>query len=219
MAATLNGIPFHVNPSSVAWQYNVRLASHKTIGGKVIQIYGFNMDDLTVSGHFGRGAIERQREFFDRVKAIADDQVPPYSGEAVRPVRFLWPEQRWDFWVFIKALTQGGAGVSIETAMNISNPSYTLTLHVAEDNGEIVKVAASSAQAAYLKRLTAGLGWRQSEWNGPETLEDLHAVLQGRTFLDYAFTQYGLTPDGTGLAPTVPGTDYPGSLGGFGETP
>lgn len=194
MGATIHGIPFHVDPSSVAWNYRVKLAHHRTLGGKVVQLLGFAMDDLTVSGFFGRDAIGRQDEFFEIMDSITRDQVPPHTGEAIRPIRFLWPEQQWDFWVYIKAFQQRGASTSIERAMNISNPGYQIIMHVDQDNGDIVKAAAESAQLAYLKRLSAGLGWQQSEWNGPQTAKDLEATLQGQSIFDYAFTQYGITP-------------------------
>jgi hypothetical protein len=77
-----------------------------------------------------------------------------------------------------------------------------------------------------MNRLTAGLGWAQSEWNGPQHETDLQNVLKGRSFIEYAFTEYGL-PNissaeldaalGVTTGPTVP--DVVDTSPGLGEEP
>jgi hypothetical protein len=169
------------------------MSDTKTIGGKVIQLLGFEMSDLVVEGTFGGpDTLATQSAFFNQMKEIASAQAPVLGKTASKPVRFLWPEHGWDFWVFVKDLTQRGSSVSIETSESISAPKYTLTLFVYEDNGDIVRVAGSSAQAKFLARFTAGLGWSQSEWNGPQTLTELEEELQGQSVQDYLFSHYGL---------------------------
>lgn len=190
---SIDGVLLPINPESLEWDYSVRIATAKTIGGKVVQLLGWNMGDLVVTGKFGRGGPERQEYIFKHLNSIAMRQNPQYGEAPSRPVRFLWPEMGWDFWVFLKKFTQTGANVSIERNQRIHSPGYTLTMFVYEDNGDIVKAVGSSAAVAYLKRLSAGLGWKQTEWNGPETIEDLQTTLQGQTIMDYAFSWYGLT--------------------------
>lgn len=199
--ASIDGIPFTVNPTGLQWNYKVRMASHKTIGGKVIQLLGWNMGDLVVQGHFGNMVKEKQKALFDHLKAIANYQVPQLGVRAADPVRFLWPEFGWDFWIYLKSFVQNGAGnVSIERNVRHVNPSYTLTMFVYEDNGNIIKAASQSAQVAYLKRVSAGLGWRQTEWNGHETVQQLQDRLQGQTIMDYAFAHYGIIPNGISVS-------------------
>lgn len=203
-SASIAGVPFNVNPNSVRWNFSIKMTSEKTIGGKVIQLLGFEMSDLVIDGSFGGDAVANQDAFFQQIGKIAQDQVPVLGKTAAKPVRFLWPEQGWDFWVFIKALLQPGAANSIETSEKLHAPRYQLTLFVYEDNGDIVRVAGSSAQAKYLARFSAGLGWSQSEWNGPQTVQDLEEQLSGNTVQEYLFSHYGLLdPIPTATSPNV----------------
>lgn len=191
--ASIDGVPLSINPSSIRWNFNIKMKDHKTIGGKVFQLLGFEMSDLIIEGSFGGpDALANQEAFFNQIKDIASSQVPVLGRTSSKPVRFLWPEQGWDFWVFVKELTQRGASVSIETSESIHAPKYSLTLFVYEDNGDIIRVAGNSAQAKFLARFTAGLGWSQSEWNGPQTQEQLEEQLAGGNVQDYLFSHYGL---------------------------
>lgn len=214
--ASIDGVLFKVNPSSIRWSFRVKLSDQKTIGGKVIQLLGFNMEDLVIEGSFGGpDAVASQKEFFDHIQSIADAQVPVLGKTASKPVRFLWPEQGWDFWVFIRSMTQRGSSVSIENSENVHAPRYQLTLFVYEDNGDIIRVAGNSAQAKYLARFTAGLGWSQSEWNGPQTVEQLEEQLAGGNVQDYLFSHYGLLDP----IPTASSSTVIANGSGGGNTP
>lgn len=209
---TIDGIRLPVNPNSVKWDYKVKLATIKTVGGKVVQLLGWSMGDLMVSGHYGAMGVERQAEIFKHIDSIALRQAPMPGQRAAEPVRFLWPEMGWDFWVFVKGMQQGGASVSVERNERIHNPTYNLTLFVYEDNGDVISAAANSAASAYLKRLTAGLGWKQTDWNGPQTAEQLQELLGGQTLFDYSFAHYGLLPGGSNVTVEVAtqGDEQPG---------
>lgn len=215
MGASIAGIPFKINPDSVGWSYTVKMADHKTVGGKVIQLYGFKMSDLVITGFFGGpDAVASQQKFFDVIKDIATKQSPQSDRTSGDPVRLLWPEQGWDFWVFILALQQAGAPVAIETNERIIAPKYQLTCFVYEDNGDILRSATGLSQAKFLARLTAGLGWQQTSYNGPETIEEVAARLGGTSILDFAFQSYGLLPDPDGVAGSYEsGMEYPGPGG------
>lgn len=196
MSASINGIPFDVDPSSIRWDYTLKISTKPTIGGKVVQLYGYSMGNLVVSGSFG--SVERQEKFVKVIDAIAAAQAPSVSqtgAAAAPPVRFVWPGQNWDFWVYVIGIQQAGSSVAIETSEAMHNPKYNLTLFVYEDNGNIVSPMIDSAMVSYLNRLTAGLGWEQSEYNGPLTEADRNRLLAGQTLFDYAFVQYGLLAD------------------------
>lgn len=185
MGAFLDGIPFRVNPTSVSWPYSIKLSTTKTMGGKVVQIYGISMGDLVIEGTFGAGGPEEQQAFFNRLIAIIESQMPVSATSVPRPVRFHWPERGWDFWCYVRSIVQPNASTSIRASNEDFNPGYRLTLFVQEDNGDLVRVARNSAQAAYIARLSAGLGWRPSaDWNGPLSLND---SLEGDTVLDDLF--------------------------------
>lgn len=187
--AMIDGVEFPVNPESVRWDYSVKLATHPTIGGKVIQLYGWSMGDLMIGGSFGN--VARQATFFEHLKDVADKQAPKLDRLVPQPVRFTWAARNWDFWVYLRAVTQQGASVSIEANESVVAPKYQMRLFVAEDNGEIVKAASGAAQVAYINRLTAGLGWTKSSWNGPLDMDDLASQMQGLTPLDFILSEYG----------------------------
>lgn len=190
MGATLDGVPFFVDPTSISWGYSVKLSDTKTIGGKVIQIFGVKMGDLVVGGTLGANGPERQREWFSKVKAMADKQVPVPSNPSPTPVRFAWPERQWDFMVYIKSMVQVGSPTTIQATVDNVAPKFTLTMVVVHDNGSILRAAEGAAKTAYLTRLTAGMGWRQSEWNGPQNFEDVRSVLQGQSLREYLLDQH-----------------------------
>lgn len=184
MPASLNGVEFRNNPYSINWDYAIKMSSTKTIGGKVHQLYGTKMGDLTVRGKFA--SIEEQKEWFNRIKDIFDSHSPTQSNPRPSPVRFFWPERRWDFMVYIKSFTQEGASTAISATNASFAPGWSLTMFVYDDNGDIVKLVEQAAESAYLRRITAGLGWQQSKWNGPTDAE-FEAVLEGRGTLQYLF--------------------------------
>lgn len=185
MPASLNGVSFRNNPTALSWDYSVKLASIKTIGGKVTQLYGTKMGDLTIAGQFA--SIEEQDEWFRRVKTIIDSHAPTNSNPRPNPVRFFWPERRWDFMVYVKSFRQEGASTSVSASNDVFAPKWNMTMMVDSDNGDILRVVQQSAEAAYLRRITAGLGWQQTEWNGPLRDDEFQQVLQGRGVLQYLF--------------------------------
>lgn len=192
--ASIDGMNFVVDPQTVQWTYTAKIGTQPTIGGKVVQLLGFNMGDLIVHGQYpARSTMWNQRKFLDRMADIADSQVPSLGKPAPKPVRFMWPAQKWDFWVYLKALRQDGSDVSIERNEATFSPTYTLTMFVYEDNGNIIKAVQGSAQVKFLQRITAGMGWSQTDWNGPMTIEDVSATLAGVTVWEYLATPLPMT--------------------------
>lgn len=182
-AAYLDGVRLEVNPTSVQWDYTLKIATQKTIGGKVIQLYGVKMSDLVISGKM---PIKEYRAFFSRVKNIANAQVPSSSNWRPAPVRFQWPSRKWDFWVYVKGMRSGGASVSMVEANTNYAPEWSLILFVVEDNADIIQVAMDSAKASFIRRITQGMGWVQSEWNGPMNIDaEMQGALDADTLWEY----------------------------------
>lgn len=179
MGASLDGVPMRLNPSSVRWPYTMKYADTKTVGGKVFQLLGASLGDLTVAGKFGAGGPAEQQAMLDRIIALMDEQMP-VNGPA-KPVRFLWPERGWDFWCFVKKFTQTGSDVAIEASNQNFAPEYTLTLFIQEDNGSLVRTVKTAAAAAFIGRISAGLGWKQTAYNGPGNYDALSEILGGKT--------------------------------------
>jgi len=187
--ASIDGMNFVIDPQTVNWNYTTKIATQKTVGGKVIQLLGFNMGDLVVTGQWpGFHMAWQQKKFLERMIRIADAQVPIIGQPAPKPVRFMWPNMSWDFWVFLRDFKQNGTTVAIERSESNFTPTYTLTMFVYEDNGNILSAIQTSAAATFLKRISAGMGWVQSDWNGPMTIEEVSETLAGRSVFEYITT-------------------------------
>jgi hypothetical protein len=219
--ATIDGWPFHLDPTSVQLPIHAKVQKYRTIGGFVVQVYGTVWGDLTVTGQFGTGGWNAQLGFLDRMVSIAKQQGiqrnAQYAGQNFspsQPFRFTWPLLGWDFLCYLKAYTSpdGPQAVHMENA-NI-NPKYTLTLFIVTDNGSLTEVT----KTAYLQRLAPGLGlmwdsgttgagsyqgYTQDQYNAPITNSDLQNYIND--------------PGGNGSANVVSAT--PANLTGPQTTP
>ncbi len=205
VGATLAGTPFRVNPQSVTWDWTVNTSATPTLGGKVIQVFGMKAGDLVVSGTFGVGGWEEQQAFLVRMKRLAEVML----SDRVRPFRFLWPGKGWDFGVYLRGFSSSNGPASVRLENSNVAPRWTLTLEIAEDNLNLRQVASD----LYIARLSAGIGWKQSEFNGGLNLSDMQEAI-GRagfsTIPDYFAVAYGVSggvplgniPAGTVSIPT-----------------
>jgi hypothetical protein len=176
--ASLGGVAFRIDPDSVAWEFRMKTARRKTVGGVVVQVYGTDLGDMTVSGVFGNGDRARgDREGWreqERFRAQVERWVDQHVATSGRPIRFLYPPKRWDFQVLIRGYTGPGGGEAVAHDPATFNPGWTLTLAVVQDSTRRV---VAGIQDLYIKRLMAGVGWKQSGYNGPLTQGEAEAVL------------------------------------------
>ncbi len=210
--ASLGGLPFRIDPDSVSWSFAMKVSRRTTVDGVVVQVYGTELGDMTVSGVFGGGDLtqgdqggwEAQERFRRQVEAWAEDAV---ATAGVRPLRFLYAPRRWDFQVLVRGYTGAGGGPAVEHANELFNPKWTLTLFVVEDSTRRV---IAGIKDLYVKRLMDGIGWKQSAYNGPLTQADVDKVLAPydgdlRGYLIEQFNQAAGVP---------PRTDTTGSTSG-----
>lgn len=164
--ATIGGVPLRINPHSVKWTFEMKVQQYETVGGRVVQIYGTEMGDMTVQGQFGNGDIakgdmegwQEQARFAEQVKAWAEG-----AQKNGRPLRFLFPAKKWDFQVYIKAYSSPD-GNSVNLSNGIFNPKWTLTLFIVEDaTGTVV----GNIKDTFIDRLMHGIGWKRTAFNGP----------------------------------------------------
>lgn len=201
--ASLGGMQFRVDPSQVHWEYSVDVAVTPTIGGRVVQVLGTTLGDMTIQGLYGEkrsgGAQESWQlaeDFATKISRLAERQagrptMAQLMGTDPSPMhptmRFRYnddtPERRarnepihdWDFNVYIKALRDVAApNATVAHQTGKFSYGYTLTLFIAEDNtGQLDKVARNS----FVDRLSNGLGWQRTPYNGHMTVADLEAYL------------------------------------------
>jgi hypothetical protein len=232
MIANLGGVPLRIAPSQVSWGYNLDICTIPTVGGRVVQVLGATMGDMTVRGLYGqdRGSNPREswqlaEEFQQRIAELADKQgqmptLAQISGQDPTPMhpthRFVYnddtPENRaqglpvhdWDFNVYIKSLRDlTSPDMVVQHTTGKFSYGYTLTLFIVQDNtGRLAEVAKNE----FIERLANGLGWQKTPYNGHMTLADLQAYL-GKN-----------SPDGTihGLILKQFQTASTGTLPGYG---
>jgi len=171
--ASIGDWEFRINPEEVSWTFEVRTKAISTIGGKVIQILGVDVGDMTVRGSFGKGGRVEQQQFLQW--CLARTRAQTEQDKAI--VRFRLPDKGWDFGVKIKSLTESSqSSVNLKTS-NI-NPSFVLGLHVEDDLQNLTEIK-RAAQATYVANLSRGVGWKRTEYNGPLTAEEVLAAKGG----------------------------------------
>jgi hypothetical protein len=191
--ATLGNMTFRVNPSQVYWEYSVDTAVIPTVGGRVVQVYGVTLGDMTVQGLFGEDRANRVKSwklaenFQNAIAAMINQQgarptLAQLSGVDTTPMhqpfRFTYKDatHNWDFNVYIKALKDAASGdITITHETGKYSYGYNLTLFIDQDNtGQLQKVA----QDQFIARLSDGLGWQRTSYQGHMTIQDLQAYLQ-----------------------------------------
>jgi hypothetical protein len=192
--ANLGGLPFRINPSQVSWTYSVDTAVIPTVGGRVVQVYGVTMGDMTIRGLFGQERTGQKRESWQLAEQFQKDisllvqrqsaipSAAQLSGADTTPMhpphRFVYTDAQhnWDFTVYVKSLKDAtNAGTTVEHKTGKFSYGYTLTLFIQQDNtGKLAQVAKNE----FIDRLSNGMGWKRSEYNGFMTLAELDNYLK-----------------------------------------
>jgi len=178
-------VTFRLDPESISWNWTVNTNVIDTIGGRVIQVIGAYLDDLTVSGSFGQdhstpnGESWRQAEAFLKiVTAIMEKQSSDSNQQALMhpPAVFTYPQRSWRFQCYVKALTDANGGNSLVMTPGTINQRYVLTLFIVPDGSSkltkagttdgVYSAKANQAIAAYMSRISDGIGWHYSNYNG-----------------------------------------------------
>lgn len=179
-------IAFRVDPESIDWDWQVLTNVVETIGGRVIQVIGAYLNDLTITGSFGQdhstplGVSWRQAEaFLALITQIMEFQSQDANQQDLMhpPAIFTYPPKGWRFQVYVKDFSDADGGGSIVMTPGKFNQRYQLTLFIVQDASEGLVVAgttngvlsqkAEDAIAAYFARISDGIDWHFSQYNGP----------------------------------------------------
>jgi hypothetical protein len=226
-SANLGGIPFRIDPSQVSWPYEVNVSVTPTVGGRVVQVHGVTLGDMTIRGLFGQDRVHSKEswqlaeDFAVSIRRLVGKQSArptnaQLTGTDPAPMhptlRFLYndenstsrhglPVHDWDFNVYIKGLRSDSGNSTISHVTGKYSYAYTLTLFIVQDNtGKL----AQAAQNAFIERLSNGLGWKRGPYNGLMTANDLASYMQGKGAADihsYVLQNYQQASGGT-----VPGS-------------
>ena len=179
-------IAFRIDPDNIAWNFEVLTNVTETIGGRVIQVIGSYLDDLTVQGSFGQdhstphGESWRQAEaFLTLIQAIMDQQAADANQQAMMhpPCTFSYPPKNWRFQCYVKDFSDADSpGSSIVLTPGRFNQRWQLRLFIVQDSstrlvqagesGGVISQQAQAAVEAYMARISDGVGWHFTQYTG-----------------------------------------------------
>jgi hypothetical protein len=190
-------VVFRLNPNDVAWNFEINTNVAETVGGRVVQILGATLSDMTIKGSFGepRGTTHTEpkalaEKFLTKMKEMAEYQSKGSSQHRTlhQPALFSFPTRGWKFRVYIKDLTDPDGGGSITHRTGKFAYDYVLTLFIDSDVSDTSKILGDSngvisnqknaAIKSYMDRIADGIGWHFSEFNGVGGAEQLVRELQ-----------------------------------------
>jgi hypothetical protein len=202
---TLGDLTFRIAPSQIAWEYHLDTNVTNTIGGRVVQVYGATLGDMTLQGLFGQkrqpagsSTIElganpmfQAKAFAAEIQKMVDKQGQrPTKAQLTRedkspmhkPFRFSYTGDgvhQWDFEVYIKALNDvNDPQFTISHSPGKFAYGYNLSLFIVEDlTGSLAQIATD----AFIERLTKGIGWQRTVYNGPMDRAELEKYLQANS--------------------------------------
>lgn len=177
-------LAFRIDPDEIEWNFRVNAKVFHTIGGRVIQVLGGTLGDMVVNGHIGEDRYLTSSEgdaagqswklhhhFVNRIREIMEKQSEDASihHEASKmmnpPARFIYPPKDWNFQVYVKALRDPDGG-SITLQSTKFSHRYQLVLFIVEPDSQRVRQIRDQAIDDYMNRISEGMGWRYSEYNG-----------------------------------------------------
>lgn len=200
----LGNYQFRIEPSQVFFSYEVDSQVINTVGGRVVQVYGVTMGDVTVQGLFGqertgerRESWELAEEFQGQIALMVQEQSRAPTNLQMQgrdttpmhqPIRFLYndegadtnlPKHNWDMMVYIKDLKDVGSGdFTVDHVTGKFSYGYTLTLFVVQDNtAQLREVAMNN----FIARLSEGVGWKRTEYNGPMDKAELEEYVKANS--------------------------------------
>lgn len=181
--ASLNGIPFHAGPSDVRWDFQMKVKDKKTLGGKVVQILGVTLGDMTISGRYApnerKGDTEAWQEQERWRQRIKDWTREIAAQRSPKPIPFVYRPRGWNFDVYVTKFS------GITQSEKVIAPEFSFTLHVLEQG---TKALVKDTKDLYIERLMDGVGWKQTGYNGPKAGYVANLVGSG-TVGDYLASQ------------------------------
>jgi hypothetical protein len=177
---------FRVDPDLIDWSWSVQTNVIETIGGRVIQVLGARLDDLTVQGSLGQdhadqatgNSWQQAQAFLTTVTAIMEQQASDATQNALMhpPAVFTYPPKGWRWNVYVKALTDPDGNSSLILKPGKANQRYVLTMFIVNEGtaltvagtGETGALAQQSQQAItqFMARISDGVGWTANKYTG-----------------------------------------------------
>lgn len=173
-------VTFRIDPDSIQWNFKINTTVINTVAGRVVQVLGATLSDMTVLGHYGQnhassdGESWKQAEAFaNQIRAVQEWQSRDATDHRKMhaPATFNYSPKGWRFGVYIKALADSrGGSVSHQTGR--FSYDYALTLFIVDSRsddvvaGGLLSKAKQAAIDGYIGRISDGIGWHFSQFNG-----------------------------------------------------
>lgn len=192
-------LTFRVDPRSVDYQVQVDTNTIETVAGRVVQVLGAHVTDVVVAGDLGedhsRGSGSPEHpgvgwklaeEFFSKIQAMMAQQSKDASVVGVRgtlnPATFHYAPLGLRFQCYVKSIIDPDGDGQTAVAHKLARPNYRyiLTLFpVMTDSVQLLQAgqsangpldkAKAAAIDAYISRISQGIGWRFTAYNGGST--------------------------------------------------
>lgn len=197
-------LKFRIDPDSIDYNVKVHTSVINTVGGRVIQVLGSSLSDVTIAGSIGeshsRGkgsngehegvSWKMAIDFFAYIQGMqqlqsAGANTPGSAGKDrnffLKPATFVYSPKGLRFPCYIKAITDpdGDGSAGVVHKVGRSNYRYVLSLFpVQEGSTGLVKAGSSNgvldqarakAVDAYISRISQGIGWKFTAYNGGST--------------------------------------------------
>jgi len=144
---------FRVDPYDISWGYTLRTQTIDTYGGRVVQILGVELGNLSINSVAGKGGfayIREMQKFFREMGLWHQNEHLP----AV--FNFPYKGYRLSFW---------GQKFSFENSItNVAYP-FQITGMIQEDLSGTLK---KSIMTKEIKKLSEGIGYSRNKFNDPE---------------------------------------------------
>lgn len=140
---------FRTNPNEVGWNYSLITKTDQTYGGRVVQILGTKIDDLTVKVDCGMGGWPYLVKV---VTFMRDLMVAQRNGQTAT---FEYTSRNWKLKVY-------AASFPFMDQVNATTRELTLNFKVQEDISGIVSTASI---AAAIQSFASGIGFQRNQYN------------------------------------------------------
>lgn len=143
---------FRTNPNEVNWSYSLITKTDQTYGGRVVQILGTKIDDLSVKIECGNGGWPYLVQI---ATFMRDLMIAQRNGQTAT---FEYTSRNWKLKVY-------AANFPFGDRVDSTTREITLNFKVQEDISGIVS---SASIAAALQTYANGIGWQQTQYNTVE---------------------------------------------------
>lgn len=189
-------ISFRIDPDSIEWNFQINTSVIPTVAGRVVQVLGATLSDMTITGKYGQHvkagsdgeSWKLAESFTNKIREIMEYQSRDSTthGKMHTPATFNYSPKGWRFSVYVKSIAdpQGGA-VAHRTGR--ASYDYVLTLFIVDSLSDDVRGlegAKKNAIDSYIARISDGIGWKFSQFNGQVPAKPIGSLFGHDTFTD-----------------------------------